>query len=687
MDRSSRLTPLMTPSEPSGPERMTRLRLMLLTLCVSLWALLIVGKLVMLHLSARHWEELAADQRDYTQTLHPKRGPILDRTRQPLALSVEHESIIAEPRYITDPLRTTAELDRVLGLDDTARKNLLAALQSRKFVWVRRKADPGVARAVRDLQLEGIGFITETKRYYPERELASHVLGWVDLDNKGGAGIEWAFDEIIRGKEEKVLVRRDAKRRPVGYTNRPSTEGHTVILTLDEAIQHAAETELQRAMFSTGATAGVAVVMDPRTGEILAMTNRPNFNPNRRVNNSDRWINRSIVNAYEPGSIFKVITAAAALDQKIVRGDDVIDCGGGFIEIAGQRINDGHVFWNLPFRDVMARSSNVGVIRVARQLGPKLFEQYVRDFGFGKTTGVELPGESNGIFRENEVRGAYSLASMSFGQGLSITALQMTSAMGAVASGGFLMKPLIVRRIENHAGEAVEERVPVAVRRVIQPSTVEALTEILKGVVRDGTGKRAAVPGYTVAGKTGTAQMIDARTGGYSMVDHVASFVGFVPASRPALVILVSLERPRGANNEGGDVAAPVFSRIAAQALRRLAIPPDDASRVLRPSVETAALLPSAAAPRPVPVRMVRGGGMPSLVGMSAREASALAVRHGLMVDLDGSGRVVDQRPVPGHAIEPGQTCHLVLSREGWADLPAAKPAGSPDPRLAQVHP
>jgi len=673
---------------------MTRLRLMLLALCVSLWALVIGGRVVLLQLDSKHWEELAAGQRESTQVLHPRRGPILDRARQPLALSVEHESIYAAPQDITDPLRTTAELGRTLGLDEAARKQLLVSLQSldakghlKTFVWVKRKVDPAVARAVRDLQLDGIRFLPEPRRYYPQFELAAHVVGFVNLDNEGGGGVEYAFDELIRGKEEKVLVQRDAKRRPVGLADRPSTDGHTVVLTLDESIQHAAETELERAVTSTSATAGVAIVMDPRTGEVLAMANWPTFNPNRRVGGSERWTNRAIVLAYEPGSMFKIVTAAAALDQKIVRSEDIIDCGGGFIEIGGQRINDHQVYWSLPFREVMARSSNIGVIRVARQLGPKLFEQYVHDFGFGEPTGIELPGESKGIFRVNEVRGAYSLASMSFGQGLSVTALQMTAAMGVVASGGYLMKPLIVRRIEDPAGNVVREPIAQRVRRVLQPTTVDTLTEILKGVVRDGTGKRAAVPGYTVAGKTGTAQMIDARTGGYSMVDHVASFVGFVPASRPALVILVSLERPRGANNEGGDVAAPVFSRIATHALRRLAVPPDDAARVLRPRVDPGPLLTTASA-SPAPVRAGgRGNTMPSLAGLSAREAAALAVRHGLMVDLDGSGRVVDQRPLPGHAIEPGQTCHLVLERYGWAELPTAARPASRDPRVAQVHP
>jgi cell division protein FtsI (penicillin-binding protein 3) len=676
---------------------MMRLRLMLLTLGVSLWALLIVGRLLHLQLfGQKDFQRQAAVQSQQTMTLHPRRGPILDRHRQPLALSVQHESIYAVPQDVVDPRRTTAELARTLGLGEAARKDLLASLQSRKaFVWVKRKADLAASRAVRDLQLDGIGFQPESRRYYPNRELASQVLGFVNVDNVGGSGIEYAFDEVIRGREAKVIVRRDAKRRPVGqvdplgHADKPSTEGHTVVLTLDETIQHATETELERAVASTSATAGIAVVLDPQTGEILALANWPTFNPNMPITCGECWTNRAVSFAYEPGSMFKVITAAAALEQKVVTSDDVIDCGGGFIEIAGQRINDHGVYWNLPFREVMAKSSNVGIIRVARQLGPQLFERYVRDFGFGALTGVALPGEHKGIFRGSERRSAYSLASMSFGQEISVTALQMAAAMGVVASGGYLMKPLIIRQIEDPSGRIVREEKPVAVRRVLQPSTVDVLTDILKGVVREGTGKRAAVPGYTVAGKTGTAQMIDA-TGAYSMVDHVASFVGFVPASHPALVILVSLERPRGVANQGGDVAAPVFSRIAVEALRRLAVPPDDPGHVLRPTADPAPLLTASASSSATPAAAVAtspGSGMPSLLGLSAREAASVAVRHGLMVQLQGSGRVLDQTPAAGQPIEPGTTCRLVLDRHGWVALaPTPVPARSHPTHIAELR-
>jgi cell division protein FtsI (penicillin-binding protein 3) len=670
---------------------MAKLRLMLLALSISLWAVVIVVRLVHLQVFEREGlQKLATRQSERTIKLHPRRGPILDRDRRPLALSVEHESIYAVPENVVDPARTAAALSQALNLEAKERKELVASLQGRRaFVWVKRKVDMASAAAVRELQLDGIGFEPETRRFYPQRELASHVVGFVNLDNEGGSGIESAFNEVIRGREAKVVVRTDARRRPVGHTDRPSTDGHTVVLTLDSTIQHFAETEIDRAMLETAATSGIVIVMDPRSGEILAMTNRPTFNPNRKISSDDRGKNRAILNAYEPGSIFKVITAAAALEEKEVVPDEIIDCGGGFIEIAGQRINDHAVFFNLSFRDVIARSSDIGVIKVAQRMGRTTFEQWVRKFGFGEPTGIELPGESRGLFKRSEQWSALSLASMSFGQEIGVTALQMTAAMAVVANGGYLMKPLIVKQVETADGEVKRTVNKVAVRTVLQPSTVDTLTDILRGVVLHGTGKKAAVPGYAVAGKTGTAQMIDAN-GSYSMIDHVASFVGFVPASRPALVILVSLERPRGANNEGGAVAAPVFSRIAEQALRHLAVPSDDPEHVLRPTADPLPLVTKASLVETPPVvAATAGGGMPSLVGLTAREAAAAAVHQGLMVELRGSGRVVDQVPQAGQPLEPGMTCRLVLERDTHVDhppTPTPTPAAADD-RVAQVTP
>jgi cell division protein FtsI (penicillin-binding protein 3) len=680
-ERPSLAPPLMAPATPTARERMVRFRIMLVSLSVCLWAIVIVVRLVELQvLKHRSFEQQAARQGERTINLDPRRGSILDRHGRPLAVSVEAESVYAVPQDVEDAEATASALAQALGLDAQGRKALAAQFhKTRAFVWVRRKVDPVAARAVRDLDLPGIGFLTETRRYYPQRELASQVLGYVGLDNTGMSGVEYAFEEQIRGRADKVVIQLDARRRATGHSEKPSTEGHTVVLTLDESIQHATERELERAVAETGSVAGVAVVMDPRTGEVLAMANRPTFNPNRfGAYPSSHWRNRAVADAYEPGSIFKVFTAAAALQEKVVDPDELLDCGQGAIDIAGTRINDHHVFDKLTFRDVMAKSSDVGVVRVAQRLGRENFNRYLKEFGFGSPTGVELPGESPGLLRPTTRWSALSLASLSFGQEIGVTALQMATAVSAVANGGYLMRPLVVRQVEDREGRVIKEMKPVAVRRVLDPATVDTLRDLLKGVVVSGTGKRAALPGYVVAGKTGTAQKVD-PSGRYSMVDHVASFVGFLPASRPALVILVSLDTPRGPRNQGGDVAAPLFARIAEQAVRRLAVSPDDPERTLRAAdYRPPALMPAAYSPEPAePTPAAAGAGvMPDLRGRSAREAAIAAARRGLIVELKGSGIVLAQLPEPGSAVEPGVVCRLELGQVTASPAPvAAEPA------------
>jgi cell division protein FtsI (penicillin-binding protein 3) len=673
MARPPLMPPAMTGEGPPRRERETRLRLMLLALSISLWALVIGFRLV--HLQVVGQEAFAKQgtrQSERTIKLDPRRGPILDREGRALAVSVDAESVYAVPQDIDDPQSTAAALARALGLDTAGRRELVAQLRKdRAFVWIKRKVDPGTARRVRELELDGLGFLTEHRRYYPQRELAAHVIGWAGLDNTGMSGIEYAYEEEIAGKAAKVVVHTDARRRPVGHTERPSTEGHTVVLALDERIQHIAERELERAVRETRARAGNVIVVEPYSGDVLAMAGRPTFNPNRySAYPAARWRNRMVSDVFEPGSIFKIVTAAAAIQEGVVDLDEILDCGNGQILIASTVINDHQAFDKLTFREAVVHSSDIGMIRVGQRLGRENFYRYVRAFGFGEPTGVDLPGESAGLLKPTSRWSRLSLPSMSFGQEVGVTPLQMAMAAAVVANGGYLMKPLIVKRIEDTDGNVVKEMKPVIVRRVLEPDTVDTLTGILERVVSEGTGRKAAVAGYAVAGKTGTAQKVDPETGRYSMVDHVASFVGFVPARRPALVILASLDRPRGTLNQGGDVAAPLFARVARHALRALAVPPDDADRVLRAvAVAPETLVPAAfrraAAPAPTPPPVREPGIMPDLRGRSAREAAIAAARQGLVVELEGSGRVVGQSPAPGTVIEAGLTCRLTLSRSG----------------------
>jgi cell division protein FtsI (penicillin-binding protein 3) len=668
MERSPSLSP---PHGPAPRERMIHLRLMLMALAVSLWGLIIGVRLFDLQVLERSFfEKQSARQSERTINLDPRRGPIVDRNGRPLAVSVEAESIYAVPQDIEDPARTGAALGKALGMDAAGRRDLAAQLQKgRAFVWVKRKADPGTSRAVRDLQLDGVGFLNETRRYYPQRELMSQVLGYVGLDNTGMSGVEYAFEDQIQGRAAKVVVQTDARRRPMGQTKRPSTDGHTIVLALDESIQHVAERELERAVTDSQAVAGVAVVVEPWTGEVLAMANFPTFNPNRFGSYpTTRWKNRAVSDAYEPGSIFKIVTAAAGIQEKAVETEEILDCGNGSIEIAGVHINDHAVFDKLSFRMAVAKSSDIGMIRVAQRLGRDNMSRYMRDFGFGAPTGIDLPGESAGLLRPLSKWSAISLASLSFGQEVGVTALQMTMAAAAVANGGYLMKPLVVRQIASPSGDVIKEMKPVVIRRVLEPQTVDILTDILTTVVKEGTGRHAAIPGFTVAGKTGTAQKIDPN-GRYSMIDHVASFVGFVPVRHPAFVILVSLDSPKGPRNQGGDVAAPLFARIAEHALRYLAVPSDDPDRVLRVMADApVTLTPASYRPEPragaAPAE-VEPGLMPDLRGQSAREAALAAARRGLIVELHGSGHVVSQTPEPGSEIEAGTTGVLTLDRPG----------------------
>ena len=638
-------------------------------MCGTVWALAIVAQLFHLQiLRHRFYLKEAQHQSDRTITVRARRGTIMDRNERPFAISVDAPSIYADPSVIRDPRETTRALGRALGYSAAEQKELLALLrQDRSFVWIRRQVDPAVARAVRELRLEGVGFETESRRYYPKRDLLSPVLGYVGLDSQGMAGLEYALDEDLKGREARVTVRLDARRRPMGEVDKPPTEGRKVTLTIDERIQHVTETALGQAIRDTGSISGTAVVLDPRTGEVLAMSSLPSFNPNRfaAFPEKDR-VNRAVADSYEPGSIFKIITAATAFQEGVVSPLEVIDCGNGFIEIAGTRINDHAVFTSLTFQDVIARSSDIGVVRVAQRFGTEKFYASMRAFGFGAKTGLGLPGETGGLLRSPKSWSALSLASMSFGQEIGVTAIQMASAAAVVANGGYWMRPYIVKRVEEPWGELVRDYSPVAERKVLEPETADRVMGLLREVVISGTGQKARVEGFEVAGKTGTAQKVD-PSGRYSMIDHVASFVGFVPASRPALVVLVSLDTPKGEKNQGGDVAAPLFARIANEAVRLLAIPPDDPTRNIRLvtySPETVART-TFAAERPRETAKVPTDDpriMPDLRGFSLREAALLAARHGLSIEIQGSGVVARQTPLPGTPLEPGMSCLLELS-------------------------
>jgi cell division protein FtsI/penicillin-binding protein 2 len=542
-----------------------------------LWLLAIAGRLYYLQVERyEHYTSKAERQQQRVIKLDPPRGTIYDARGRELAVSVQVDSAYAVPSEVVDPLATAAALAKTVpGL--SAKKLARELARDREFIWVARKLDPPVAEAVRALGLKGIHFLPEAKRYYPMRELAAQVLGYVGTDNKGLAGLELLYDEKVAGKPGLRTVLRDASGAMVvapGLSFAEAEPGQDLHLTLDAAIQHIVERELERAVVERGASRGMAVFLDPRTGGVLAMASYPSFDPNEFGRYPPAlWRNRAIMDVYEPGSTFKIITGAAALGSGLVRAEDQFDCQMGSIVVYGKRIRDHKAFGTLTFAQVLEKSSNVGVIKAALLVGDQRLYKTIRDFGFGRPTGIDLPGEGSGILHPVERWGMRGKAYLAFGQGISVTALQLASSVSAVANSGTLMKPHVVAGVGSGDVVLVSQRGRSVVGQPVTPATARELSRLLEGVVLQGTGKGAAVAGYRVAGKTGTAQ-IPVR-GGYSHSGYLPSFVGFAPVDRPEIVGVVAIAEPRGWEYHGGQVAAPVFGAIARQVMLYLGIRPE----------------------------------------------------------------------------------------------------------------
>ena len=506
-----------------------RTRTLLLTALFACLFLLLVGRLAYLQI-LKHEEllRLAERQRSKTIPLRAQRGPILDRHHQPLAVSGATESLYALPPKIDDADDLAGMLAPLLGEPpENLRKKLTS---DRPFVWIRRKLPPPTAQAIRALRVHGLGFVQESARFYPNRELAAHVLGFEGLDGRGMEGIERAYEAQLAGQDGLALVERDALGREVGGAPtilRPATPGKSVVLTLDATIQYFAEKEIEAAWRRTRAKSAMVVVLDPRTGELLAVAIRPTFNPHRFTAAApDEWRNRAVTDPFEPGSTFKAILAATALDEGVASLGDRFYGEQGSITVANTVIHDWKKYGWLTFSEVLQHSSNVGAIKLGFQVGRERYARYISAFGFGSLSGVGLPGESRGQVRPPERWSGLSLATMSIGQEISVTALQMVSAFAAVANGGRLLQPRVVRELLDAQGREVEGFKPRVVRQVISPDTARTLAAVLTRVVSDGTGRKATIAGYEVAGKTGTAQKLDPATHRYSRAPGVLSFVG-----------------------------------------------------------------------------------------------------------------------------------------------------------------
>jgi cell division protein FtsI (penicillin-binding protein 3) len=501
------------------------------------------------------------------------RGTIYDRNGKVLAMNLDVPSVFGVPVSLENPAGVARDLARVLHIRADEIEGKLK--QDRSFVWIARKLDPEQGRSLERLALEGIGTVMEGRRFYPKGPLLAHVLGFAGLDGQGLEGLERRYEPYLRGEKQMVVLQRDALGRtvfPKGVSDRAPDSGHGVVLTVDEVIQYIAEAELEQAIKATRAKGGIVIVMEPRTAAILALAVNPRFDPNAvRALSPDRWRNRAVSDIYEPGSTMKTFLAAAALEEKIMRPGSLIYGENGKMLVANTVIHDHEKAGWLTFAQVIQRSSNIGAVKVAMELNDGRLYRYLRAFGFGERTEIDLPGEIAGLVKSPQDWGRRSLASIAIGQEIGITALQLVTAVSAVANGGWLMKPHIVSEIRDAAGRTVARTTPVVRRRPISPETAHSLGLILEGAVTSGTGTRAAVPGYRVAGKTGTAQKIDPATAAYSSTLVVGSFVGYAPVEDPRLAVVVVVDEPQ-IDAWGGMAAAPVFRKIVEQALPHLGV-------------------------------------------------------------------------------------------------------------------
>ncbi|HET9801935.1 MAG TPA: penicillin-binding protein, partial [Candidatus Acidoferrum sp.] len=576
------------------------------------------------------------------------------------------------------------------------------------FVWVSRKLPPEKSDAVKALNLKGIYTTKENERFYPKRDMAAHVLGYVDMDEIGQGGIERQLNKQIGGKAEKVLVMADAKQRPFDASQAQRDEGANVVLTIDEKIQYIAERELRAGIAKTHAVAGTIIVQNPNTGEILALANWPNFNPNAPGEvKPEARMNRAVSAIYEPGSTFKLITLAAALDQNLTRPDEVFDCQNGEVILSGHKIHDHKRFGMLSVSDILARSSDVGSIKIALRLGSPKFYEYIRAFGFGQQTGIELPWESRGMLGKLNTWSGISIGAISMGQEVGVTPLQLVTAVSAIANGGYLRKPYIISEIRKDeklvsSGDTSQPDP----KQIIRPETAATVRRMMEGVILNehGTGRTARLDGWTAAGKTGTAQKIDPDTGRYSPSQYIASFTGFAPINNPAITILVSFDSPIG-EHEGGQVAAPVFKRVAEQVLPYLDVPRDvpitakliQASYKKEDLAETPdaslddfnpidfnaaadqATQKSAAKPEPklpsVTVALDEGGdiAVPDFRGKTVREVTETCLRLGLNPVLIGSSLAQEQSPAAGAKVRRGAKITVRFD----AAVPNKKPAAT----------
>ena len=562
-----------------GPSRGRRYFLLLVLLAgfgVILFRLVNLQVLQAAELTAR-----ADRQHQKSVLLEGARGTVTDRHGKVLAMNVEVPSIFGVPTSLDNPGYAARSLSSVLRLRREEIEKKLR--QDKHFVWLARKVEPEQGRRLEQLSIDGIGMVMEGRRFYPKGPLLAHVLGFVGMDGIGLEGLERRYESQLHGEKRLTILQRDALGRtvfPKGLREQAPSAGHTLTLTIDEVIQYIAEKELEEAVDHARAKSGTIIVMEPQSGAILAMAVSPRFDPNAVASlTADRWRNRALTDTYEPGSTMKVVVAAAALEERVMMPGSMLFGENGRMTVANTTIHDHEKLGWMTFAQMIQKSSNIGAAKTGMLLGEQRLYRYLQAFGFGQRTDIDLPGEVGGLLKSPREWGRRSLASISMGQEVGVTPLQMLSAVAAIANDGVLMRPHVVSDVRDQKGLPVKEILPHVRRRVVSPATARTLTTILEGVVTSGTGTKAAIPGFRVAGKTGTAQKVDPRTGAYSSALSIGSFVGFVPADSPRLAMIVVIDEPQG-EAWGGVVAAPVFRRVGEQALTYMGVPRDDQVKI-----------------------------------------------------------------------------------------------------------
>jgi cell division protein FtsI (penicillin-binding protein 3) len=609
-------------------------------------------------LEASHLSSLAKKGYAGELTFATQRGTIVDRNGKELAISVEVSSIYGIPEQIADKQGAAALLSRALSMDKAEVRKRLQSGTS--FVWIKRKVTPEEISRVSALNLTGIDFTEESRRYYPCIETVAHVVGFASQDNEGLEGIELQYNGYLEGSETRFPKIQDALGRPLLFEG-PRVEEHgpfDIVLTLDKEISYKARKSLSEAVTQSGARSGVCIVMRPQTGEILAIAVVPEFNPNIFWRHKPyEWRNRAVTDCFEPGSTLKAFLLAAALEEGVISPETVLDCEKGEYAIGDAIIHDGRSYGKLRVRDIIKYSSNIGAIKIGQRLGAERFNGYLRRFGFGERSGIDFPGERSGMLKSMEDASALDQNTLFFGQGISVSPLQLAMAFGAIANRGKLMRPYLVKSIVDRDGNPVREFYPSTRREVISPNTADKVKAILEGVVdRDGTAPRAAIQGYSVAGKTGTAQKVDLIEKTYSNKKFVAYFAGFVPSDSPAIAILVALDEPKG-KPYGGLVAAPVFSDIGGWVMNHLNVIPsytrtiEEHERTDRNTHAFRLIHTEEIAPYSHDIP----GLVPDVKGLGVREVLNKAKRFGLQVIVKGSGRAVKQSPGPGSSLTKGR--------------------------------